>query len=62
MRTSTTILETLGRESTHPVWACLNLWRRPIARDDGGVASARALARPTGGHLVRPWANKGSRA
>ena len=39
MRTSTTILETLGRESTHPVWACLNLWR-------GHPARPRARRRP----------------
>ena len=60
MRTSTTILETLGRESTHPVWACLNLWHRPIVRDDGGVASARrspaAGGHPAGRGRQRPRA------
>jgi hypothetical protein len=60
MRTSTTILETLGRESTHPVWACLNLWNRPIVPEDGGVGSDRAGSGRAGGQPVR--ADRGFRA
>ena len=61
MRTSTTILELLGRESTHPVWACLNLWHHPIVRDGGGAALERAGSRAAGSRPAPP-ADRASRA